>query len=258
MSFERETKGGVRGRCLFFLPEDVGGGLLTDGVSDRRAYAKHIAGVKPEIVLDVVVVSLGTHKDVGQMVPNVIAEASADVLHEVIAAGVVNASRGGTGGKDVEAVAGNADAGQKVEANFLGYSGLVEGVDVGKERPVIFVTVIARLLKPPGSFNVKAETMPEGHYVAAEAEVGSACFGQGLEGHYVAGGSKRLEDAAADQDIALLLGRGEVGKQQNGTCGCEQREFSQYKSLVSSFGLPKSTRQGRTLTTQGRVAATST
>jgi hypothetical protein len=163
---------------------------LAEGVSDRRAYAKHVGGVESLIALDVVVVSLGTHEDVGQAVPDVVAEAGADVFHEMIAAGEVDASRAATGIEDVEPVAGNADAGHEVEAHFLVDLGLKEQVGVGEKRAVIFVTVIAPLLVPPGSFDVDAQMMLEGNDVTGEAEVESSRFCQRLEGDYVAGGGE--------------------------------------------------------------------
>ena len=91
------------------------------------------------IVLDVVVVTLGADENVGQAVPNVIAEAGAEIFHEVIAAGEVHASGGAAGGKDVEAVAGNADTGDNVEAKFPGQLGLEQHVDVGEDGAIVFV-----------------------------------------------------------------------------------------------------------------------
>jgi hypothetical protein len=213
-------------------------GLLAEGESDGRAYTKHIVRVEPLIVLDVVVVTLGTHEDVGQAVPEVIAEAGAEIFHKVIAAGVVNASGGAAGSKEVEAVAGDADTGQNVEAKFPGQLGLEEDVNVSEDGTIIFVPIVASLVISPGGFYVNAEAMPEGDDVSAEAGVDATFFGRRLKGHDVAGGGERRENATADQDISLL-GRGEVGEQKNGTRGKQQREFSQYKSLVTWFGLPE-------------------
>ena len=193
-------------------------GLFADGVSDRDAYAKHVVGIETLIVLDVVVVAFGAHEDVGQVVPNVIAEASADVLHEVIAAGEVDASGNAAGAKDVEAVAGDADTGKEVEADFLGHFGLEEDVYVGQDGAVFFVAKVVCLVIPPGGFDVKAEAMFEGDDVSSEAGVDATFFGRRLEGHDVAGRGERLEDVAADQDVTLLS-RGEIGEQNNGTRG---------------------------------------
>lgn len=166
--------------------------------------------------------ALGAHEDVGQAMPNVIAKASADVLHEVIAAGEINASGAAAGAKDIEAVAGDADTGKKVETDFLGHFGLEEHVDVSEDGAIFFVAKVVCLVIPPGGFNVKAEAMFEGDDVSSEAGIDPAFFGRRLEGHHVGGRCERLEDIAADQDVALL-GRGEVGEQahepKNGTRG---------------------------------------
>jgi hypothetical protein len=228
--------------------------LLAEGVSDRRAYAKHVVRIETLIVVDVVVVTLGTHEDVGQVVPKIIAEASAEILHEVIAGGVVDASGDAAGGKEVEVVAGNADTGQNIEAKFPGQLGLEEHVDVGQDGAIGFVAVIACLVIPPGGFYVNAEAVPEGDDVSAEAGVDAAFFDRRLKGYDVAGGGQRRENAAATQDVSLL-GRGEVGEQKNDTRGKEEREFSQYKSLVSWFGLLEFTHQtGATPAKQPRMA----
>ena len=176
-------------RCLFCsCRESRNAGLLAEGVADGRADAKHVAGVEPLIVLDVVVVSLRAHEDVRQVVPNVVTEAGAEVLHEMIAAGEVDASGAAAGIDDVEPVAGNADAGHDVESHLLVDLRLEERVRVGEEGAVIFVAVIVPLLVLPGSFNVNAETMREGNDVTGEAEVESSRFCQRLEGDNVAGG----------------------------------------------------------------------
>jgi hypothetical protein len=163
--------------AFFSCCKSVAAGLLTDGVSDGDADSKHVVGIEPEIVLNVVIVALGADKDVGQAVPNIIAEAAAEVFHKVIAAGVVDAPGAAAGAKEVEPVAGYADAGEKVEANFLGQLWLEEGVDVGKDGAVVFVTVVACLVIPPRGFNVQAEAMLEGDDVNAKAGIDSAFFG---------------------------------------------------------------------------------
>ena len=71
------------------------------------------------VILDVVVVNLRADKDV---VPNVVADAAAEIFHEVITAAVVDAPAEVTAGgylRDVEASAGNADAAEEVGADFL-------------------------------------------------------------------------------------------------------------------------------------------
>src|SRR5580704_17676497 len=165
MKLDCETRKAASADAAFLLfssCQPCSAGLLAEGVADRGAHAKDIRGVESLIVLNVIVVSLGAHKDVRQAVPNVVAEAGAEVFHEMIAAGEVDASRAGAGIEDVEPVAGNADAGHEVEAHFLIDLRLEEHVGVGEDRAVIFITVVAPLLVPPGGFYINAETMREG------------------------------------------------------------------------------------------------
>ena len=191
MKLDCETRKAASADAAFLLfssCQPCSAGLLAEGVADRGAHAKDIRGVESLIVLNVIVVSLGAHKDVRYAVPNVVAEAGAEVFHEMIAAGEVDASRAATGIEDGEPVAGNADAGHDVEAHFLVDLRLEEQVRVGEERTVIFVTVIATLFIPPGSFDINAEAMREGNDIPGDADVESARFGQRLEGDYVGGG----------------------------------------------------------------------
>src|SRR5579863_7583788 len=69
--------------------------VRTDGIPDRGSHAKQ-AGVAEDVgvIQDVVVVNLRTDKDVP---PHVVADASADVYQEVVAAGVA--------GPEIEAIA---------------------------------------------------------------------------------------------------------------------------------------------------------
>src|ERR1700691_2117852 len=195
MKFDHEAlitkKGRQRPRTLPFLfssRQSCSAGLLAEGVADRGAYAKDIRGVESLIVLDVIVVSLRAHEDVRYAVPNVVAEAGAEVFHEMIAAGEVDASRAAAGIDDIEPVAGNADAGHDVEAPFRVDLRLEEDVRFGEERTVIFVTVIAPLLVPPGSFDINTEAMREGNDIPGQTDVESSRFCQRLEGDYVGGG----------------------------------------------------------------------
>lgn len=60
--------------------------------SNRDTGSKNIVRVEFPIVLNVVVVNLGADKQARHAVPNVIAQTGAEVLHEVIAAGKVDAT----------------------------------------------------------------------------------------------------------------------------------------------------------------------
>jgi hypothetical protein len=62
----------------------------TDGVADGTADAEDVRGVELiGIVLDVIVADFGAHKE---MMPDVVANAGAKILHEMIAAGVIDAT----------------------------------------------------------------------------------------------------------------------------------------------------------------------
>jgi hypothetical protein len=176
-------------------------------------------------------VCLGTNEDVGQAVPDAIANPDPEVFHEVIAAGVVGATGDVTGGEQGEAVAGDADTGHDVEAKLLSELRLEERVDVGEYGAVVFIAEVACLVIPPRSFKVQAEAaLPEADEVTADADISAVRLRRWMEVHRIANPGKRLEGGAANEDIYLLLGRGEAGKQKNRTRGREQREFSQYKS----------------------------
>lgn len=124
-----------------------------------------------------------TNEYVGKAVPNVIANSQSEILHEVIAAGVEGASAGrsATGGGigEIETVAGNADPGKKIEADFLSNLRLKERIDVAQERTVSFATDrVVSLIVPPGGFNVEAEVMFEANIIAACVDVSATSFGR--------------------------------------------------------------------------------
>jgi hypothetical protein len=205
----------------------VKGLIWADGVSNRGADSEHIVGVERAVILgvvvilDVVVLNLGTDKGV---VPDVIAETGADVLHEVIAAGVVDAgtSEGATGddGRDVEAGAGDSDAAEKIETNFFAQPGLEERVEVGQDRAVVYVFAgEGALTGSPGGFNLKAEAALVADYVTADVKVGAAPFRWRKE--RTAGGGGSQQGAAADKNVTLL-GRGKLGEEQASEHGCEE------------------------------------
>jgi len=173
-----------------------------EGVSDGKANAKHVVRVELDVVLDMVVVNLGTDKDV---VPDRIADAGADVLHEVIAVGVVDAAGDVTRGRKIEPGGSDANPAQEFEANFLAKAGLEERVDVGEGGAVFLETVVVSLPYSKGSFEIKAEApVLEADKVSADVEVGATFFRRRLEVYRLAGGRRGHEGAAADGDINLL------------------------------------------------------
>ena len=156
------------------------------------------------------------------MVPDVIADATAEVLHEVIGAFVVGLTTDG-GSRGVEAGAGSADAAHKIKAQFLTKTRLVEHVEVGQDRAVVyFVEDVDTLSSPPGGFDVKAEAVLEKNRVTAEVEVGAALFRWQRR---VVGRGGRQERAAANKDVTLLVG-GELG---DGKLGGEQKRENRCK-----------------------------
>ena len=96
----------------------------TNGVADGSADAKHIVAAEAAgvhricvtVTVDVIVVNLGTDKNV---VPEVVTDTGAQVLHEFVLAGVVDAAAKittGSGEGIVEAGAGEADASERLRA----------------------------------------------------------------------------------------------------------------------------------------------
>ncbi len=161
----------------------IGGLFGTDGISERTANAEYAAGIELDIVLNVVVVNLWADKDV---VPNVVADAAAEVFHEVVAAGVVDtpAAEVAAGDylRDVEACAGDTDAAHKIKPNFLAQTRLKEPVEVGQDGAVVFVfSGIVSLAGSPRGFNVKAKAALEANDVTADADIGATLFRRLLE-----------------------------------------------------------------------------
>ena len=173
--------------------------------------------------------NFGADKDVGQAVPNVVAKAAAEIFHEVVAAGVVDAAGNVTRGQQLEAIASDADASKKIQAKLLVLADLrlEERVDVGEDRAVgLAVARIVGLMVSPSGFCVKAEMVFESDVVNADVDVGAALFRWWLEVHRVIVRGRRHERAAADHEVCLLSGS-ECGKQKNGAGGYKSREFSQ-------------------------------
>src|SRR5437660_536599 len=152
--------------------ELVGG----DGISDGGADADHVVGVELGVVVNVVIANLGADEDVA---PNVVADTAAEIFHEVIVAGVVDAAGDvARGRRKIETGAGDADAGNKVEAEFLAHTRLEECVEAGQDRAVGFIAVVVRLPYPEGGFDVQAEAaVLESDDVTADADVRATLFG---------------------------------------------------------------------------------
>ena len=208
---------------------------MTDGIADRGTNTKNVVCVELGIVLDVVVVDLRADENIGEAVPDIVANAAAKVFHEVIAAGVEGASpsrnAAGRNERAGKTGSGHADAGKDVETKLLADAGLIERVDVSEEGTVGFIDVrVVRPLVSPGDLRVKAETVLELDEVAADAEVSTTLFRGWLKGDRGIARGRGHQGTAAKQDIALL-GRGEVAGEKKQTGGSEQSEFFQYGPL---------------------------
>ncbi len=135
------------------------------------------------IALNVVVANLRTHEHMWNAMPDVVAEAAADVFHEVGGAGVVDAASAGSGADagwwQKELGAGKSDAGADVEAQLLRDMRLEERIDVGEKRTVGFAGErVVGFSVSPGSFYLKAEALvlAKADVVEADDGVNAASF----------------------------------------------------------------------------------
>jgi hypothetical protein len=200
-------------RCLFFSDRilcsktlaQILGLVATDGIPERATDAKYAVRVEFDIVLDMVVVDFRAHKKV---VPEVVTNAGAKMLHKVIAAGVVDTPSEIAASDDlrnVETGGGDADAAHQVEADLLADPRLIQRVEVGKNGTVRFVFAgIDSLAGSKRRFDVEAEPVPEARNVASEIEIGAAFFRRWLKEQCAAGGSGREKRSATDEKVQLL------------------------------------------------------
>jgi len=157
-------------------------------ISERDAGSKYVVGVELLIVLDMVVANFGAHKKVP---PHVIANAGAQIFHEVIGAGEVDATDGWAiagAAEAVEARTGDTDSAQKVEANFFGNARLEKDVETAQKGTVSFTVIrIGSLVIPPGHIELKAKMTLAADDVRAHVQISAAFLARRLEGHQVAG-----------------------------------------------------------------------
>src|ERR1700685_3373102 len=97
--------------------------------------------------------------------------------------------------------------------------GLEECVKVRQDGAVVYAVLpgIAALTGPPGGSDLKAVAALHDH-VAIDVEIGPALL-RGRKRRVV---GRRQKRAAADHNVPLL-GRGQLGKEQESTNGCEDR-----------------------------------
>ena len=197
--------------------------VVADGVPDGRADAEYVVGAKNVgVILNVVVVNLGADKE---MVPDVIAETGAEILHEVITGGVVDATgkvAARSGIRHVEACAGDADTAEKIETDLLAQLRLEERVEVGQDRTVGFVAEVTRLTSSLSSFNVEAEALLEANNIPANAEVSSTLLRDVSGKQLIRAGRGRQQSTAEKHDVALL-GRSEAAREHKSKNRCEKR-----------------------------------
>jgi hypothetical protein len=214
-------------------------GTATEGVADGSADSEHVAGAEAVVldvgvVLDVIVVNLGTDKKV---VPGVIADAAGEMLHEVIGADIVRSARTAGRAGGVESGAGSADTTHKVEAKFLSQTRLVEQVEIGQDGAVVFFSgEIDALSSPPGGLDVNAEAVLQKDRVPANVDVKAAVLRR--QKKCVAVGSRRQGCTAANEDINLLvgshLGGRKLGEEQKSQNRYENRQLSQ-ENLLNEY-----------------------
>ncbi len=158
--------------------------IVADGVPDGGAHAEYVVGAEAPgadvvVIVDVVVVNLGTHEE---MVPHVITKAGPEILHKVVVAGVVNALAGEAaarcGKRNVEAGSGDSDSSEQVEADFLAELGLIERIEIGQDGPVAFIAEITGLAGSPRGFNHNSNVAFEADDVSGDSEVSSTFFGE--------------------------------------------------------------------------------
>jgi len=117
-------------------------------------------------------VNLRANKD---MVPRVEADATAEMLHEMIGADIVDAATAG-GTRLIKTGIGRTDASQQVSAKPMTQMRLPEQVEVGEDGAVVFFSgEIDALSCSPGGFDVKADVFVWNH-IATEVDVKTAFF----------------------------------------------------------------------------------
>jgi hypothetical protein len=188
--------------------------LRPDGVSDRRSGAEDIPRVEVVIVVDLVVVNLGTNEEVS---PNVVADASADVHQEMVAADERIAGKAVGAERKIEPGVLPAESRHQVGADLFAQARLVHGVEVKQDGTVglvleadYAVSRIDSLAGPPRNFAVKADPVFHDH-VGAEARVESALFRLGSSQRGAARGGRH--QGSEPEHGVELLGLGEAAEE---------------------------------------------
>src|SRR5579862_9604935 len=140
-----------------------------------------------------VVVEFRAHEEV---VPYIVADADSQMLHEVIAAGVIDTASTEIAARNdrrnIKAGRSHTDAAHQIESSFLAQFGLKESVEVSQNRAIGFVLPGVRTLaSPPRSFDIKTEAALESDHVTAEVDIRASLFGGWLKKQRRVGGGRR-------------------------------------------------------------------
>src|SRR6476660_1014006 len=141
------------------------------GIAQRYSKAGRVGRTEFKIVVNHVEVSFRANKE---MAVKVVAEAAADVTHEVIAADEVGTSDGAAiNGSRVETKALPADAGHHFSGRVRAQLGSVDPVKIIEKRAVGLEACIEVPTAPPGQLAADSQR-PFQKQVRAEDRVGSA------------------------------------------------------------------------------------
>ena len=208
-----ESRSTQRGENVFLGRQTLV--TTANGVSDGSSHAEEVVAAKTAgvrdvrlaVAIDVVVMNFGAHE---KIVPGVIANAAAKILHELVIAGVVDAAAKVAARRCkriIEADAGDADTAEQVETSFLAQLRLIEKVEVGQNWAIVNLAGdIRSLASPPGSLDVDSETLLEANDISADAQIRAAPFCDVAGGKLLGGGRGRQYSASAEHYVALLSG----------------------------------------------------
>jgi len=131
----------------------------SEAVADGCRGAANVVGIELRVVGNYIKVDFGTQKEAS---PEIVADAAADVGHEVIGVDVSGAGKI-RGVADAEMVVENygfkAHAGHKLGFGFFARGNHVEGVRVGENGTEILIAVVETLLGSDRDFQVDAQAV---------------------------------------------------------------------------------------------------
>src|SRR5271165_2208238 len=176
------------------------------------------------VVVDVVVIGFGAHKDIA---PEVVAEVAAEVQQQMVVIYIGAAAAGRVTGSElaIKNKGFATHAGHQIRAHFFRKRWRVHGIYVVKHRTEVLVVVVRSLAISERPFHVNSEMIVQ-NILNAGARVDASVFTRRQKvygGCAVPGGEER---AASDREVELLS-RGQCGDQENRTSGDEERELLQ-------------------------------